>query len=82
MTSLKNAGDSQFFREDDVAQLVDRFFFFVALRVFEFLNAIEDLAKIAGRIDGELVTDAQPAVFAPARCRARSIRLPDRACRI
>ena len=57
MTGLKNAGDGQFLRENHVAQFVDRFFFFFALGVFQFLNAIENLTKITRRIDRDLVTD-------------------------
>ena len=57
MTGLKNAGDGQFLRQDHVAQLVDSFFFLVALRVLQFLNGIQDLAEITGRINCDLITN-------------------------
>src|SRR6266481_2426740 len=57
MTGLKNPGNRQFLRQDDIAQLVDRLFFFVSLGIFQFFDAIENLSKIARRIDGEFVTD-------------------------
>src|SRR5213596_790571 len=57
MASFKDASNSQLFRQDHIAQLVDRFFLFFALGVLQFLNAIENLAKIAWRIDRDLVTD-------------------------
>src|SRR6266508_240952 len=59
MTGLKDAGNSQFFRQDDVTQLVDRLFFFVSLGILEFFDAVEDLAKIAWRIDRDLITDVR-----------------------
>src|SRR6266550_7597053 len=58
MARLKNAGDSQFFRKNYIAQFVDGFFFFFALRVLQFLNAVEDLAEIARRINCHLIADA------------------------
>ena len=57
MTSLKNPGHRQFLRQDDIAQLVDRLFVFVSLGIFQFLDAIENLSKIARRIDGDFVSD-------------------------
>src|SRR5262249_49145367 len=59
MASLKDSGNSQFLRQNHVAQLVDRFFFFIPLGIFQFFDAIEDLPKIAGRIDGDLVADVR-----------------------
>ena len=57
MASFKDASNSQLFRQDHIAQLIDRLFFLLAFGVFQFLNAIENLAKIAWRIDRDLVTD-------------------------
>src|SRR2546428_9509760 len=59
MSSFKNGGDSQFFPQADVTQLVDRLFFFVSLGILEFFDAIEDLAKIAWRIDRDFITDVR-----------------------
>src|SRR6266850_2208003 len=58
MAGLKNAGDSQFFRKNHIAQFVDCFFLFFALRVLQFLNGVEDLAEIARRINCHLIADA------------------------
>ena len=57
MTGLEDTSDGQFLWQDYVTQLVDRFFFFVALRVLQFLNAIQDLAEITGRINCDLIAD-------------------------
>src|SRR5438552_1827214 len=48
MAGLENPGNSQLFRENHVSQFVDRFLFFVALRILKFLNAVEDLAENVG----------------------------------
>src|SRR5262249_40917504 len=55
MASLKNAGDSQLFRKNHIAQFLDGVFLFFALGVLQFLNAVEDLAEIAWRINCNLV---------------------------
>ena len=60
MAGLENAGDGQFLRQNNIAQFVDRFLLFLALRVLEFFNAIENFAEIARRIDGDLVADIDP----------------------
>jgi len=57
MTGLKNAGDSQLFRENYIAQFVDRFPLFFALCVLQLLNAVQNLAEITRRIDCELIAD-------------------------
>jgi hypothetical protein len=57
VTGLKDAGNCQFFGQDDIAQLVDRFLFFVALGILQFFDAIENLSKIARRINRDLVAD-------------------------
>ena len=57
MTCLKNTSNSQFFRQDYVAQLIDRFFFLFSLGIFQFFDAIENLSKIARRIDCDFVPD-------------------------
>ena len=46
MAGLVNAGDGQLLRKNDVAQLVDGFFLLVAFCILEFLQAIENSAKI------------------------------------
>src|ERR1051326_1880496 len=55
MPGLKNPGDCQLFRQNHVAQFVDRFLFFLPLRILKFLNAVEDLAEIAWRINCHLI---------------------------
>ena len=60
MPGLKNAGNGQFLRKNDVAQLVDCFFFF-AFGVLELLNAVEHLAEVAGRINGDLSPTLTPS---------------------
>ena len=57
MTGFENAGDGQFLRQNYVAQFIDRFFFFVVLRVLQFLNAVQDLAEITGRINCNFIAD-------------------------
>src|ERR1017187_7086082 len=57
MAGLENAGEGQFFRQNHVAQFIDRFFFFHAFSVLELLNSIQDLTKIARRINRDLVAD-------------------------
>ncbi len=81
MAGLENPGDSQLFRENHVAQFVDRFLFFFALRILKFLNAVEDLAEIAGRINCHLIAYAD-AEFSrqlnPEHCRfAFEIEFPN-----
>ena len=81
MAGLENPGDSQLFRENHVAQFVDCFLFFFALRILKFLNAVEDLAEIAGRINCHFVAYAD-AEFSrqldPEHCRfAFEIELAD-----
>src|SRR5438270_494770 len=51
-------GHGDVFRQNDIAQLVDRFLLLVAVRVLQFLNAVENLPEISGRINGELVANA------------------------
>src|SRR5437667_8275861 len=57
MTCLKNTSNGQFFRQDYLAQLINRFFFFLSLGIFQLFNAIENLSKIARRIDCDFVPD-------------------------
>ena len=57
MPGLENSGDGQLFWQNDIAQLVDGRFLFVALGVLESLNPVEDLSEIARRINGQLVAD-------------------------
>ena len=57
MTGLVDAGDGQFLWQNHVAQFVDCFLFFCPFCVFEFLNSIENLAEVPGRINGELVAE-------------------------
>ena len=58
MPRLKNTGHGQFFRQNHISQFVDRFFFFFALGVLQFLNAVENLTEIPWRIDRYLVANA------------------------
>src|SRR5213596_3262636 len=58
MPRFKNTGNGQFLWENHVAQFVDRFFFFFALGVLQFLNAVENLTKVTRRIDRDLVANA------------------------
>src|ERR1043166_1350092 len=55
MTGLENAGNGEFLRQNHIAQFIDGLFFLRALRVLEFLNSVEDLAEVTGRIDGQFL---------------------------
>jgi hypothetical protein len=57
MAGLKNAGDSQFFRENHIAQFVDGFFLLFALAFSSFLMLSRILAEIARRINCHLIAD-------------------------
>src|SRR6202011_1847887 len=57
MTGFENPGDGEFLRQNDIAEFVDSGFLFVTFGILEFLNAVEDLAQIPGRINRQLVAD-------------------------
>src|ERR1700736_1724346 len=57
MPGLEDSGHRQLFWQNDVAELVDGSFLFVPFGVLEFLNTVEDLTEISGRIDGQLFAD-------------------------
>src|SRR5437660_5356215 len=57
MAGLKNSGDRELLRQNHFTQLINGFFFLLSFRVLEFFNAIENLAKVSGRIDRQFVTD-------------------------
>src|SRR5947207_3804642 len=46
VAGLENPGDSEFFGQNNVPQLVDGLFFFRTLGAFELLNAVEDLIQV------------------------------------
>ena len=60
MSSFVNAGDGQFLWQNNIAQLVDRFFLLITFRVLEFFDAFENFAEVTWRIDGDLVADIDP----------------------
>src|ERR1700736_5469325 len=68
MTGFENPGDGEFLRQNDIAEFVDSGFLFVTFGILEFLNAVEDLAQIPGRINRQLV-----AVFV---CNLRAMSMP------
>src|SRR5262249_27046475 len=58
MAGCKNSDARELFRKNPVAQFVDGFFFFFALGVLQFLNAVQDLTEIARRVNCHLIADA------------------------
>src|ERR1700730_4904297 len=57
-TRLEDAGDGQIFWQNNLAQFIERFLFIGALGGLEILNLVENLSEIAGRINSQLVADA------------------------
>src|SRR4029077_8943917 len=57
MTGLEDSGHCQILRKHDFAQFFDGPFLLIAFGALEFLNSVENLGKIARRIDCHLIAN-------------------------